>query len=219
MNPIKLFLVLSAIFRVSTLCSYCMCEKCYASDYVQDTTINQKLILWNNGKRLNINCFLQDTSDISYISPKENWDILVDSNMLAILEDVPYVMFSNVDETELLYATPYYGTCSTCYRAYYVGYMPQNGSNTTRYFKTHERNFSTENGIRLGITKDKVLQLKGESYHRYQNMITYYSISSSITDLAILEYFHLHNIGNMFTTIVFNDNDVVIGFAIGYVIL
>ena len=30
MNPIKLFLVLSAIFRVSTLCSYCMCEKCYA---------------------------------------------------------------------------------------------------------------------------------------------------------------------------------------------
>lgn len=197
------------------------CITCCATDdkaYMQDTTINGKLTLWNDFHLPNISCITNDTTDITNLLMSSDTAI-VNADVTSIFGGVPYVLFFNVDNTEFCFATPYYGTCAKCFLAYYIGYTRNIVAKDFKYIETKEQTFHTESGIHLGMSMDEVINIKGNAFHTKNNMFTYYFISPAANDdIDIMEYYKDNDMGDMFMTIV-SDNGIVVGIAFGYMML
>ncbi len=197
------------------------CITCCATDdkaYTQDTTINGKLTLWNDFHMPDISRITNDTTNITNLLINSDTAI-VNADISSIFGDVPYVLFFNVDNSEFLFATPYYGTCAECFLAYYIGYTRNIVAKDFKYIETKEQTFHTESGIHLDMSIEEVINIKGKAFHTRNNMFTYYFISPAINnDIDMMKYCKDNDMGDMFMTIV-SDNGIVTGIAFGYVML
>ncbi len=195
------------------------CMMCYATDdkaYTQDTTINGKLTLWNDFHLPYLSCITIDTTNITNLLTNSD-TMTVNANITSIFGEVPHILFFNVDNSEFLFATPYYGTCAKCFLAYYIGYTRNIATENIKYIETKEQTFHTESGMHLGMSIEEVINIKGRAFYTKHNMFTYYFISSAAkNDIDMMEYYKDNDMGDMFMTIV-SDNGIVTGIAFGYV--
>lgn len=192
-------------FVVSTYCViFSFISIAYSAQiaYIQDTTINEKICLWNNtlSQCNSIENIMMDSVDLSsYINIEDT--IKLDINAKHLFGNIPYTLVYNDLQTEFLIATPYYGTCSQCWRAFYFGYLnsTHEDSNNHPFVICSERNFYTESGIHLGMTEEELFELKGTQCIKNGNIITYHYISSDIyADEELFSWYTTNNIGNMF---------------------
>lgn len=204
-----------------TLSVLSCCIMCYATDnkaYIQDTTINGKLALWNDFHMPDIARVTNDTADIANLLMSSDTTI-VNADITSIFGEVPYMLFHNIDNSEFLFATPYYGTCAHCFLAYYIGYTRSMATKNLKYIQTEEQAFHTESGIHLGMSIEDVINAKGKAFRTKNNMLTYYFISPAVeNDTDAIAYYKNKDTGDMFMTIV-SDNDIVTGIALGYMML
>ena len=197
------------------------CITCCATDekaYNQDTTINGKLTLWNDFHMPNISRITNDTMDITNLLMNSD-TMIVNATITSIFGEVPHILFFNEDNSEFLFATPYYGTCAKCFLAYYIGYTRNIITEDIKYIETKEQTFHTESGMHLGMSIEEVINIKGKAFYTKNNMFTYYFISPAANnDIDTMKYYKDNDMGDMFMTIV-SDNGIVIGIAFGYMML
>lgn len=204
--------------NLSLLLCYITCCATNEKAYTQDTTINGKLTLWNDFHMPDISHITNDTTDITNLLINSDTAI-VNTDIVSIFGGVPYMLFFNVDNSEFLFATPYYGTCARCFLAYYIGNTRNIVTKDFKYIKTKEQTFHTESGIHLGMSIEEVIDIKGNVFHTKNNMFTYYFISRAANnDVDMMEYYKDNDMGDMFMTIV-SDDGIVTGIALGYVML
>jgi lipoprotein len=90
-------------------------------------------------------------------------------NVIEIKEALPYAIFTNENKTEILKLYLFYGTkINQFYQAEISPYDKKTIPNPTKY-----KNFSTESGIKLGISKKDLIKIKGNSFVETNHVLRY----------------------------------------------
>ena len=90
-------------------------------------------------------------------------------NVIEGKEALPYAIFTNENKTEILKLYLFYGTKrNEFYQAEISPYDKKTISNPTKY-----KNFSTESGIKLGISKKNLIKIKGNNFVETNHVLRY----------------------------------------------
>lgn len=90
-------------------------------------------------------------------------------NVIEDKEELPYVIFTNENKTEILKLYLFYGTKKNeFYQAEISPYDKKIVPNPTKY-----ANFSTEGGIKLGISKKDLIKIKGNNFVETNHVLRY----------------------------------------------
>lgn len=90
-------------------------------------------------------------------------------NVIEGKEELPYVIFTNENKTEILKLYLFYGAKrNEFYQAEISPYDKKTISNPTKY-----KNFSTESGIKLGISKKDLIKIKGNNFVETNHILRY----------------------------------------------
>ena len=90
-------------------------------------------------------------------------------NVIEDKEELPYVIFTNENKTEILKLYLFYGTKKNeFYQAEISPYDKKIVPNPTKY-----KNFSTESGIKLGISKKDLIKIKGNNFVETNHVLRY----------------------------------------------
>lgn len=90
-------------------------------------------------------------------------------NVIEDKEELPYVIFTNENKTEILKLYLFYGTKrNEFYQAEISPYDKKTVPNPTKY-----KNFSTESGIKLGISKKGLIKIKGNNFVETNHVLRY----------------------------------------------
>ena len=90
-------------------------------------------------------------------------------NVIEDKEELPYVIFTNENKTEILKLYLFYGTKKNeFYQAEISPYDKKIVPNPTKY-----ANFSTESGIKLGISKKDLIKIKGNNFVETNHVLRY----------------------------------------------
>ena len=90
-------------------------------------------------------------------------------NVIEGKKALPYVIFTNENKTEILKLYLFYGAKrNEFYQAEIRPYDKKTISNPTKY-----KNFSTESGIKLGISKKDLIKIKGNNFVEINHILRY----------------------------------------------
>ena len=90
-------------------------------------------------------------------------------NVIEDKEALPYAVFTNENKTETLKLYLFYGTKrNEFYQAEISPYDKRTIPNPTKY-----KNFSTESGIKLGISKKDLIKIKGNNFTETNHVLQY----------------------------------------------
>ena len=90
-------------------------------------------------------------------------------NIIEGKEELPYAIFTNKNKTEILKLYLFYGTKrNEFYQAEISPYDKKTVPNPTKY-----KNFSTESGIKLGISKKDLIKIKGNNFVETNHVLRY----------------------------------------------
>ena len=90
-------------------------------------------------------------------------------NVIEGKEELLYVIFTNENKTEILKLYLFYGAKrNEFYQAEISPYDKKTISNPTKY-----KNFSTESGIKLGISKKDLIKIKGNNFVETNHILRY----------------------------------------------
>ena len=90
-------------------------------------------------------------------------------NVIEDKEALPYAIFTNENKTEILKLYLFYGAKrNEFYQAEISPYDKKTISNPTKY-----KNFSTESGIKLGISKKDLIKIKGNNFVETNHILRY----------------------------------------------
>ena len=90
-------------------------------------------------------------------------------NIIEGKEELPYAIFTNENKTEILKLYLFYGTKKNeFYQAEISPYDKKIVPNPTKY-----ANFSTESGIKLGISKKDLIKIKGNNFVETNHVLRY----------------------------------------------
>ena len=144
----KTFYFVGIIFMLFTNCKDTKNET-YRDNIVPDISVN-------NIKLSDTTAVVLGYSDLKY-------------NVIEGKEELPYVIFTNENKTEVLKLYLFYGTKrNEFYQAEISPYDKKTIPNPTKY-----NNFSTESGIKLGISKKDLIKIKGNSFVETNHVLRY----------------------------------------------
>ena len=90
-------------------------------------------------------------------------------NIIEDKEVLPYAIFTNENKTEILKLYLFYGAKrNEFYQVEISPYDKKTISNPTKY-----KNFSTESGIKLGISKKDLIKIKGNNFVETNHVLRY----------------------------------------------
>lgn len=90
-------------------------------------------------------------------------------NIIEGKEELPYAIFTNENKTEILKLYLFYGTKrNEFYQVEISPYDKKTVPNPTKY-----KNFSTESGIKLGISKKDLIKIKGNNFVETNHVLRY----------------------------------------------
>ena len=90
-------------------------------------------------------------------------------NVIEDKEVLPYAIFTNENKTEILKLYLFYGTKrNEFYQVEISPYDKKTVPNPTKY-----KNFSTESGIKLGISKKDLIKIKGNNFVEINHVLRY----------------------------------------------
>ena len=90
-------------------------------------------------------------------------------NIIEDKEVLPYAIFTNENKTEILKLYLFYGTKrNEFYQVEISPYDKKTVPNPTKY-----KNFSTESGIKLGISKKDLIKIKGNNFVETNHVLRY----------------------------------------------
>lgn len=139
---IKLLIILVSVLG-------CAKNETYRDNIVPDISVN-------NIKLSDTTAVVLGYSDLKY-------------NVIEGKEELPYVIFTNENKTEVLKLYLFYGTKrNEFYQAEISPYDKKTISNPTKY-----KNFSTESGIKLGISKKNLIKIKGNNFVETNHVLRY----------------------------------------------
>lgn len=164
---------------------------------VPDTTINNKLFL-ENYKSLS-NFYLSDKS----------------LSLVERLRESPVVIFGNKSKKEYLLAYQYEGNMENAYSCFEIGYF-ENDKNIiiAKYNQTDETNFETESGLRLGLSLEDVIHIKGREYEQLKSD-DYTELNYNIKNYESSIFLKKYNMPGYFIKIKLKSNrvtNIIIGF-------
>ena len=144
----KTFYFVSIIFMLFTNCKDTKNET-YRENIVPD-------ISFNDIKLSDTTAVVLGYSDLKY-------------NVIEGKEELPYVIFTNENKTEILKLYLFYGMKrNEFYQAEISPYDKKTIPNPTKY-----KNFSTESGIKLGISKKDLIKIKGNNFVETNHILRY----------------------------------------------
>lgn len=139
---IKLLIILVSVLG-------CAKNETYRDNIVPDISVN-------NIKLSDTTSVVLGYSDLKY-------------NVIEGKEELPYVIFTNENKTEILKLYLFYGAKrNEFYQAEISPYDKKTISNPTKY-----KNFSTESGIKLGISKKDLIKIKGNNFVETNHILRY----------------------------------------------
>ena len=139
---IKLLIILVSVLG-------CAKNETYRDNIVPDISVN-------NIKLSDTTAVVLGYSDLKY-------------NVIEGKEELPYVIFTNENKTEVLKLYLFYGTKrNEFYQAEISPYDKKTISNPTKY-----KSFSTESGIKLGISKKNLIKIKGNNFTETNHVLRY----------------------------------------------
>jgi len=161
-----------------------------AINIVPDTTINKRL-------------FLENYKSLSNFYSSEKPLVLVER-----LRESPVIIFGNKSNKEYLLAYQYEGNTENAYSCFEIGYFEEDKNVSLEKFnQTDETNFQTESGLRLGLSLEEVIRIKGQEYEQQKSgdyIVLNYKIEDYENSLFLKEY----NMPGYFIEIRLKDNIV-----------
>lgn len=131
---------------------------------IPDTSINKKLFL-ENYKSLS-----------NFCSNKKSLPLV------EMLRESPVVIFGNKSEKQYLLAYQYEGSSLNNYSCFEIGYFEDDiDVKLEKFNKIEEVDFHTESGLRLGLSFEEVVQIKGGGY-KQQKISDYIVLNYRIED-------------------------------------
>jgi hypothetical protein len=128
-------------------------ENTSKSLFIPDTTVNGKLVLDN------------------YHSLEQFYHSSKELKLIEFIRESPVVAFCNASRKEYLLAYQYEGSTQNAFNCFEVGYYDEK---IKEYTLLNDSNgFTTESGLRLGLTLKEVERIKGTGYSRQRNNIVY----------------------------------------------
>jgi hypothetical protein len=200
----------SIIYLISIL----MCVACVYTNKGKDSgnlTEDDRL---DKGKNIK-NEFLKDfkfdvkINDLEFNNPKsiiENVGTLEERIMEG--ENLPYVTFLNENKTEKLKVVLFPGSSFNDVYQFRVCYYKNDSIpfHTTKY-----SDFRTESGIKLGITKNELINIKGKGFREEGNALRY-----EIYDYEKPDFFKKYNLPIYYAVYTF-ETEKLIEFEFGFV--
>lgn len=161
-----------------------------AINIVPDTTINKKL-------------FLENYKSLSDFYSNKNSLVLVER-----LRESPVIIFGNKSNKEYLLAYQYEGNTENAFSCFEIGYFEDDKNVSLETFnQTGENSFQTESGLRLGLSLNDVIRIKGQEYEQQKSgdyIVLNYKIEDYENSLFLKEY----NMPGYFIEIRLKDNIV-----------
>ena len=118
-------------------------------------------------------------------------------NIIEDEEELPYVIFTNENKTEILKLYLFYGTKrNEFYQAEISPYDKKTIPNPTKY-----KNFSTESGIKLGISKKDLIKIKGNNFVETNHVLRY-----EISDYEKFRFLEKYNLPIYFAEYTFDQD-------------
>jgi hypothetical protein len=195
------------IFLLISLCSYAIlsCKNGYLSrpiEVCKNNIIDSLSIVFKPDTVINNKLILDDYSSLSNFY-KELDKVFTINN----LRKSPVVVFCDKNKTEYLYAYQYEGNTKNSFSCFEVGLC---STLTSEYLIINNcKGFSTESGLKLGMTINDIEKIKGNNYLKSENKITY---KISETNSSFLLY---HNMPEYFLECIFK-NDKLIRLKFGF---
>ena len=129
-------------------------------DVLPDSTVNKLLILENNES---LQKFYKDYKTISTIDR---------------LRESPVVIFSSKDKSQYLLAYQYEGNTKNNFSCFEIGYFENEKKlNQNSSYNVEDKIFETESKLSLGISLEKLIEIKGDSYKtkndKDESVVTY----------------------------------------------
>lgn len=151
--------------------------------FLPDSTVNNILIL-NNVE-----------------SSKKFYSAIYSKKVINFLRESPVIGFTNKEASEYLLLYQYEGGIENAFSCFEIGDTTsvENELTTTNY-----NNFKTESGIMLGMSLDDLIRIKGKSYKKQKNKITY-----QITDYSSSDFLKKYNMPAYFFECTFDEKKIV----------
>ena len=80
------------------------------------------------------------------------------------IREAPIAIFLNKKNTQYLLASQYEGDVANYFSLFEIGYLKDELSLDSIGFKTQTDDFKTESGLKLGMTMDELVKIKGKGY-------------------------------------------------------
>jgi hypothetical protein len=145
-----------------------------------DSIKHKNIWITNIGFQIDTTLFIPDTSVnkvlflFDYLSTEK---IFGDIDKLVIrhheTDDFPDIYFLSSNQKEYLKMVLYPGSSKNEFSKFEIGYSSLLSNNVITNKSSFE-NFYTESGIRLGITKEELIKIKGEHYQKDNEIIKYF---------------------------------------------
>lgn len=183
-----------------------------------DTTINNGLKLWvyEDWKEFSVekfaNCSFDDIPILS-ITESEQMPLPIHFQKYRYEN---FSIFINNDTTEVLLAGQGPGLSLNKYDAFYISNINKENEYILTFPQcvyTHYDHFITNGGCHLGMTKEELLSIKGNSFSVLEDGNWEYSYLSNPDDKDILEFYKKSGKGDVIWEFFFKD-DVVVCFFI-----
>lgn len=160
-----------------------------------DTTINNKLILRDENS---VNIFF-----------KGDIDLIPESKELVF----PAVYFSNKSRTQYIAAYHYHGDLKNQFSLFEVGYYNELSSGI-KLIQTEYDFFMTENKILLGMTKEEIIERKGNEFILIKSEVSE-SLRYVLSDYPNSPFLKRYNLPVYFAEYNF-ENDRLVKFSFGF---
>jgi hypothetical protein len=123
-----------------------------ANTFVPDSSINEKFLL-NNERSL-----------------QEFYPNINTLKLVEFVRENPIIAFCNTSKSEYLFAYQYEGNIQNEFSCFEIGYYNEK---IKSYVQSNYKEFTTENGLRLGLSLEEVERIKGKDYTKQGNKIIY----------------------------------------------
>jgi lipoprotein len=118
-------------------------------------------------------------------------------NIIEGKEELPYAIFTNENKTEILKLYLFYGTKrNEFYQAEISPYDKKTIPNPTKY-----KNFSTESGVKLGISKKDLIKIKGNNFVETNHILRH-----QISDYEKTHFLEKYNLPIYFSEYTFDQD-------------
>lgn len=152
-------------------------------NFSPDSTVNKSLVLHNDE------------------SSKRFYSDILSLKLIEDLRESPVIGFKTKNGKEYLLVYQYEGGIKNAFSCFEIGFV---GNDEKDFIFTNYNQFKTESGVKLGMSMEDLIKIKGKDYKKEENKIIY-----QITDLSKSQFLQNYQMPSYFLECTFKNNKMV----------